>query len=88
MSEKIKPGHPSEGRAANDYPEWITGEMVELTKQVWEGCTSASISAAEAVELIFAMQQLLDAAGLTRLVEVNEEEILGMGTGEQPGAGT
>lgn len=61
--------------------DWITDELIRQTIRVWEKRSSTPLSNDDAVQLIFTMGQLLDATGLTRVEEV-DEEIYGMGKSE------
>jgi hypothetical protein len=62
-------------------PGWITDELIKQTIRVWDLRSSTPLPNDSAVRLILTIGQLLDATGMTK-VEEDNEEVHGMGKSE------
>lgn len=70
-----------------DRPAWMTDELVESTIRHFRSRTSDPFGVTDAVQVLLSLSQLLDATGLLKLEtddESEDEEVYGVGEGQQP----
>ena len=54
-------------------PDWINDDLIKQTIRVWKKRSPTPLSNDNAVQLILTIGQLLDATGMTKVEEVDEE---------------
>jgi hypothetical protein len=72
---------------AGGRPEWITNDLIDQMIQAFDPPSGGTLTEADAVGMILSLNQLLEAVGLLKLGR-DHEEVHGVGTSQQPGAGT
>lgn len=77
MQNQYDDGEDEDG----DRPVWITDDLIERTIQEFQPKSSVLLTESDAVQIVLSLSQLLEATNLLKL-EIDDEEIYGMGTGK------